>query len=183
MGTGGRANVLRGMIQGNREIIKSFRLNGLRLSPWFFICKPITKIFQPKVFEQFTVTITSFSYTKSYPNDDSGNGGGFVFDCRGIENPGKYDQYKKLTGRDQEVINFFKERTDIDKFIDNVIKTVKPTIDKYIDRNFNSLSISFGCTGGQHRSVYCAERLFEYIHKNYKIGLRLHHRELNIYEP
>ncbi|MBN2779045.1 MAG: phosphotransferase [Bacteroidales bacterium] len=143
----------------------------------------VTDRFQPKVFEKFTVTITSFSFKKSYPNDDSGNGGGFVFDCRGVENPGRYDQYKKLTGRDQEVINFFKEKTDIDKFVGNIIKTVKPTIDNYIDRNFNSLSISFGCTGGQHRSVYCAERIAEYIRKNYKIGLRLHHRELNVSEP
>ena len=142
----------------------------------------LTDKFRAKSFPEFTVTITSFSFKKSYPNDDTGNGGGFVFDCRGVENPGRYNEYKKLTGRDQEVVNFFKDNTDIDKFVANIIKTIKPTIDNYIKRNFNSLSISFGCTGGQHRSVYCAERIADYIRKNYKIGLRLHHRELNIFE-
>lgn len=142
----------------------------------------LTDRFQPKSFSEFTVTITSFSFKKSYPNDDTGNGGGFVFDCRGVENPGRYNEYKKLTGRDQEVVYFFKDNTDIDKFVANIIKTIKPTIDNYIKRNFNSLAISFGCTGGQHRSVYCAERVADYIRKNYKIGMRLHHRELNIFE-
>ena len=106
-----------------------------------------------------------------------------MFDCRGIENPGRYAEYKTLTGRDKKVIDFFKSNSDIDKYMLNVIKTVKPTIDNYIERNFNSLSISFGCTGGQHRSVYCAEQMTKYIKKHYKIGVRLVHRELNIVCP
>ncbi|MDD4217920.1 MAG: RNase adapter RapZ [Bacteroidales bacterium] len=142
-----------------------------------------TERFNPVVFPEFTITVTSFSYKKSYPEDKTGNGGGFVFDCRGIENPGRYAEYKTLTGRDKKVIDFFKSNSDIDKYMLNVIKTVKPTIDNYIERNFNSLSISFGCTGGQHRSVYCAEQMTKYIKKHYKIGVRLVHRELNIVCP
>ena len=139
-----------------------------------------TERFNPVVFPEFTITVTSFSYKKSYPEDKTGNGGGFVFDCRGIENPGRYLEYKTLIGRDKEVIDFFKQHSDIDKYMLNVIETVKPTIDNYIERKFNSLSISFGCTGGQHRSVYCAEQMTKYIKKHYKIGVRLVHRELNI---
>ncbi len=142
-----------------------------------------TERFNPVVFPEFTITVTSFSFKKSYPEDKTGNGGGFVFDCRGIENPGRYLEYKTLTGRDKEVIDFFKSNSDIDKYILSVIKTVKPTIDNYIERKFNSLSISFGCTGGQHRSVYCAEQMTKYIKKHYKIGVRLVHRELNIVCP
>jgi aminoglycoside/choline kinase family phosphotransferase len=133
-------------------------------------------------YNDFTITITSFSYKKGIPDDYSGNGGGFVFDCRGVLNPGRYPEYKSLTGRDKEVIDFFKEKTDIDSFIDNIIKVIAPTIDNYIQRNFNSLMISFGCTGGQHRSVYCAENITRYLKNNYNVNIVLVHREQNIKE-
>ncbi|MDD4149737.1 MAG: RNase adapter RapZ [Bacteroidales bacterium] len=139
-----------------------------------------TDRFNPVVFPEFTITVTSFSYKKSYPEDKTGNGGGFVFDCRGIENPGRYSQYKSITGKDKAVIEFFKQHSDIDKYMLNVIKTVKPTIDNYIERDFNSLSISFGCTGGQHRSVYCAEQMIVFLQNNYNVKVRLIHRELRI---
>jgi aminoglycoside/choline kinase family phosphotransferase len=134
------------------------------------------------VYPKFTVSINSFSYKKGYPDDKTGNGGGFVFDCRGIHNPGRYAEYKQKTGRDREVIEFFKNKTSIDEFVGNVINIVKPTIDNYIERDFNSLNISFGCTGGQHRSVYCAEQMATFIRNNYNVKVRLIHREMGIEE-
>jgi len=141
-----------------------------------------TKKFDKTVYPEFTITVTSFSFKKGYPEDKSGNGGGFVFDCRGIHNPGRYAEYKEITGRDDAVIKFFKDNTDIDDYVVNVLRTVKPTIENYIERGFNSLNISFGCTGGQHRSVYCAENIAHFIRKQYKVTVNLNHRELGIIE-
>jgi aminoglycoside/choline kinase family phosphotransferase len=136
-----------------------------------------TSKFDSKVFDKFTVQVFSFSFKKGIPNDSTGNGGGFVFDCRGIHNPGRYAEYKTKTGKDQEVIDFFKANSDIDIFFENAVNVVKPTIENYIERGFNSLMISFGCTGGQHRSVYCAEALAKYIRENYTANVVLVHRE------
>ncbi|MDD3687074.1 MAG: RNase adapter RapZ, partial [Bacteroidales bacterium] len=133
--------------------------------------------FDSKVFDKFTVQVFSFSFKKGIPNDSTGNGGGFVFDCRGIHNPGRYVEYKTKTGKDQEVIDFFKANSDIDIFFENAVNVVKPTIENYIERGFNSLMISFGCTGGQHRSVYCAEAMAKYIRENYTANVVLVHRE------
>lgn len=140
----------------------------------------VLKSFENHVFPEFTVTVYSFSYKKGIPEDKTGNGGGFVFDCRGIHNPGRYTEYKTKTGRDKAVIDFFKSNSDIDDFVLNAIASVKPTIDNYIERDFNSLMISFGCTGGQHRSVYCAEHMAEFIRNNYNVPVRLIHREIGI---
>ncbi|MDR2009057.1 MAG: phosphotransferase [Bacteroidales bacterium] len=139
--------------------------------------------FETEKNDKFTVRIASFSFKKGYPEDSSGNGGGFVFDCRGILNPGRYPEYKTKTGRDTEVIEFFKSGTDIDEFVNKVIALVKPTIDNYIERGFNNLCVSFGCTGGQHRSVYCAENFLKYLKENYpEVDTILIHRELGIKE-
>ncbi len=124
-----------------------------------------------------TVTVTSFSYKKDIPVDNSGNGGGYVFDCRAVHNPGRYDEYKQLTGRDQEVIRFLEERSDIQTFIDPVLKLVSQSVEIYLSRGFSHLSVSFGCTGGQHRSVYSAERLAEFLKNNYPVNVVLLHRE------
>lgn len=136
-----------------------------------------SSLFENKVFDVFTVQVFSFSFKKGIPNDSTGNGGGFVFDCRGIHNPGRYAEYKTKTGKDQEVIDFFKANSDIDIFFENAVNVVKPTIENYIERGFNSLMISFGCTGGQHRSVYCAEAMAKYIGENYAANVVLVHRE------
>ena len=125
-----------------------------------------------------TVTVTSFSYKKTgYPADDTDNGGGFVFDCRFIHNPGRYEAYKKLTGRDEAVITFFKNESEIDEFLMRVYSIVDPAIENYIERDFQHLTINFGCTGGQHRSVYCADAMAKHINEKYGVRVVLHHIE------
>lgn len=113
------------------------------------------------------IEINSFSYKNGIPVDKSGNGGGFVFDCRGILNPGRYDRYKKLTGKDKPVQNFLLNETLFPEFISSVKNILKITIDDYTLRNFTNLQINFGCTGGQHRSVFSAELINQFINKNY----------------
>lgn len=127
------------------------------------------------------VTVQSFSYKKGYPYDPSGNGGGYVFDCRSIHNPGRYDQYKMLTGMDEPVIGFLEDDGEIVGFLEHVYGVVDPHVETYAARGFTRLMVSFGCTGGQHRSVYCAEHLAEHLHKNYPgVRVRLIHREQGI---
>lgn len=126
-----------------------------------------------------TVSIRSFSYKKQIPVDNSGHGGGYIFDCRAIHNPGRYEQYQNLTGKDPDVIEFLKKESDIDKFLDNVYQLVDASVENYITRGFTNLMVSFGCTGGQHRSVYCAEELAKHLREKYKIKVNLMHLELD----
>lgn len=126
------------------------------------------------------VRVFSFSYKKGIPEDESGNGGGYVFDCRSTHNPGRYEQYKKLTGLDEPVIQFLEDNGEILTFLDSVYKLADAHIERYMQRGFTSLMFSFGCTGGQHRSVYSAQHLAEHIHNKYGIEVRLCHREQGI---
>lgn len=109
--------------------------------------------------------VTSFSFKKGYPKDYSGNGGGFVFDCRGMHNPGRYEEYRNKTGLDREVIDFLEERGECRLFVERAFDLVRPTIERYQQRGFTELQINFGCTGGRHRSVYCAERMGDILSK------------------
>ncbi len=129
------------------------------------------------------VKVYSFSYKKGIPEDLSGNGGGYVFDCRSIHNPGRYEPYKKLTGRDREVIDFLEDDGEITGYLEHVYGVVGPHVETYAKRGFTSLAVSFGCTGGQHRSVYCAEHLAHYLADRYPaVRVRLIHREQGIEE-
>ncbi len=129
------------------------------------------------------VKVYSFSYKKGIPEDMSGNGGGYVFDCRSIHNPGKYEPYKKLTGRDREVIDFLEDDGEITGFLEHVYGVVDPHVETFSRRGFTSLMVSFGCTGGRHRSVYCAEHLARHLAARYPaIRVRLIHREQGIEE-
>ena len=125
-----------------------------------------------------TLGINSFSYKiTGVPEDSSGNGGGFVFDCRFIHNPGRYEPYKKLTGRDESVINFLQHHSDIGTYLQDIYRIVDAAVEDYIDRSFTNLQVNFGCTGGQHRSVYAADALAKHIKEKYGIKVILHHIE------
>ena len=129
------------------------------------------------------VKVCSFSYRKGLPQDMSGNGGGYAFDCRAIHNPGRYEPYKKLTGRDEPVIRFLEEDGEITEFLSHVYAIVDSHVERYVKRGFSNLMIGFGCTGGQHRSVYSAEHVAHHIASKYPhVRVRLIHREQNIDE-
>ena len=128
---------------------------------------------------ELTVRITSFSYKKGIPDDASGNGGGFVFDCRAIHNPGRYDEYKQLTGMDEPVITFLDKEEAMQEFLEHVYGIVDYSVEKYRSRGFTHLMVSFGCTGGQHRSVYSAEHLANHLSEKYGVRIILEHREQN----
>lgn len=137
--------------------------------------------FKPKENRDFLrIKVYSFSYKKGIPEDFSGNGGGFVFDCRAVHNPGKYEEYKQLTGMDEPVQTFLEKDGEILKFLENVNKIVSPSVERYLKRSFTDLMISFGCTGGQHRSVYSAQKTAEFLHQKYDVEVVLEHREQGV---
>ena len=130
------------------------------------------------------VEITSFSYKNGVPQDKSGNGGGYVFDCRGILNPGRYEEYASLDGRDVPVAEFLEKKTRMPAFLENVFSIVDMHVENFLSRDFRHLFVAFGCTGGRHRSVYCAEKLAAHIAGKYvrdrksPIKILLKHREM-----
>jgi aminoglycoside/choline kinase family phosphotransferase len=123
------------------------------------------------------VKISIFSYRKGIPEDASGNGGGFVFDCRGIDNPGRHDIYKEVHGRDKPVMEYLERQTRMEDFLNSVFDIVDISVEAYIKRGFTSLCVNFGCTGGQHRSVYAADALARHLKTKYKVKIELTHRE------
>ena len=149
--------------------------------------KVLRAVVATKAFEPFdkikgsssllTVKIHSFSYKRGIPEDTSGHGEGFVFDCRFIHNPGRYEPYKKLTGRDEPVINFLQHHSDIGEFLHESFRIVDKAVENYIDRSFTNLSVNFGCTGGQHRSVYAADALAKHLTEKYGVKVELTHIE------
>lgn len=129
---------------------------------------------------QLTIKVTSFAYKKGIPNDATGNGGGYVFDCRAINNPGKYERYKPFTGLDSNVIKFLEDDGEIIEFLEHCYALVDASVNRYIERGFTNLMVSFGCTGGQHRSVYCAQHMAEHLYAKFNVKVELIHREQNI---
>ena len=140
----------------------------------------IQPIKESKSQELLTVDVCSFSFKKSYPVDNSGNGGGFVFDCRGVHNPGRYEEYKNLTGYDQPVIDFFRLNSDIDLFLKDCFQLVDRTVEVYLKRGFTHLSVAFGCTGGRHRSLFSANAMAQHLHEKYPVLVNVIHREQDI---
>lgn len=131
---------------------------------------------------RLVVRIFSFSYKRGIPDDLSGNGGGYVFDCRSTHNPGRYEPYKQLTGLDQPVIDFLEKDGEILTFLESVCQLADAHVARYLERGFTDLMFSFGCTGGQHRSVYSAEHLAKHLHEKFGITVELTHREQHIYK-
>lgn len=180
----------RGLVEGKKHFIESIplALDSVKSLSVLDEFKHIKKLFQSKRFEQFhqapqsferlTVQVESFSYKKGgIPQDRSDNGGGYVFDCRGIHNPGRYAEYKTLTGKDKPVQEFLLEKSDVQEFLKDVYSLIDRHLEVYQRRGFTHLCIFFGCTGGQHRSVFCAEDTAKYL-KKYDINIELRHNEL-----
>lgn len=129
-----------------------------------------------------TVRINSFSFKKGIPEDPSGNGGGFLFDCRAPHNPGRYEPYKHLTGLDAPVRDFLEADGEILPFIEGCKYLVDASVERYLQRGFSSLMVNFGCTGGQHRSVYSADAMARHLNEKYGVKVILTHREQGIAE-
>ena len=128
--------------------------------------------------DKLKVSVHSFSYRKGIPHDFTGNGGGHVFDCRMLPNPGKELQFQNLTGCDREVETYLSNLPEAEMFLNNVKGIVNQSVARYIDRKFTDLMISFGCTGGQHRSVYCADRISTFLQKQFpEISVQVNHHE------
>ena len=129
---------------------------------------------------RLSVHIYSFAYKKGVPADTTGNGGGYVFDCRSVNNPGKYEYYRQFNGMDPEVIKFLEDDGEIKVFLDSVYNLVDAHVKRFIERKFTNLQVCFGCTGGQHRSVYSAEHLARHLMDKFDVKVTVTHRELNI---
>ncbi|HUF49752.1 MAG TPA: RNase adapter RapZ [Longimicrobiales bacterium] len=125
-----------------------------------------------------TVRVHSFSFKRGYPDDDGGHGGGFIFDCRALPNPGRHVEYRNMCGRDAGVVEYIERCAEAHQYWSHVRSLADAQVEEYLRRGFTSLSIGFGCTGGQHRSVYFAERLAAHIrHEFPQVNVSLHHRE------
>lgn len=147
-----------------------------RICKELFECSPL-----PDSHKGLLVKVFSFSYKKGYPEDLTGNGGGFMFDCRGMHNPGRYEEYKRLTGLDKPVREFLEGKNEVQGFLRAAYTMVAPSVEQYKERNFHDLQIGFGCTGGQHRSVYCADMLGRALADNFPdVRIEIIHREQNI---
>ncbi|HRR63001.1 MAG TPA: RNase adapter RapZ, partial [Paludibacteraceae bacterium] len=155
------------------------------ITGYSYLIKVLQQLTELKQFREvsvrkpLTVKIYSFAYKKGIPQDDSGNGGGFVFDCRAINNPGKYEKFTYFSGLDEAVKQFLEEDGEILTLLENAYNLVDASVKRYMDRGFTNLMVSFGCTGGQHRSVYAAQKMAEHIHQKFGVEVHLIHRELN----
>src|SRR6266478_4226304 len=150
------------LMEAFKSIVASEKLQGLA---------------SPSEPEKLTVRVYSFSFHRGLPQDESGNGGGFVFDGRSLPNPGREERFKTLTGKDAPVIDYLNQQESVHQFLASVISLVDASISTYQDRGFKHLMVSFGCTGGQHRSVYLAEQLAKHLRASDGVAVVVHHRE------
>ena len=127
--------------------------------------------------ERLTVRVFSFSFHRGLPQDETGNGGGFVFDGRSLPNPGREERFKTLTGKDAAVMDYLNQQESVHQFLANTISLVDASVTMYQHRGFKHLMVSFGCTGGQHRSVYLAEQLAKHLRGKDGVDVVVHHRE------
>jgi RNase adaptor protein for sRNA GlmZ degradation len=127
--------------------------------------------------ERLTVRVFSFSFHRGLPQDETGNGGGFVFDGRSLPNPGREERFKTLTGKDAAVMDYLNQQESVHQFLANTISLVDASVTMYQRRGFKHLMVSFGCTGGQHRSVYLAEQLAKHLRGKDGVDVVVHHRE------
>lgn len=194
----------RGLFERKAHFLTSIPL-ALRNMKWFLenkhtgIVLPefervMSVIVQDEVIERFepvqadestplVVKVNSFSYKKNgIPKDETENGGGFVFDCRGILNPGRFEEFKPFNGRNKIVKDFLEQQTKMPGFLNSVYNIVDISVEDYLKRGFSSLMVSFGCTGGCHRSVYAADALVRHLRNKFKVNVDLHHIEQNIHE-
>lgn len=189
---------LRGLIEKKSHFISSIApaLHQLRdmlplyaLQQYPELSKVLTSLTHESMLQQYVgvkaneqtplvVHIYSFSFIKrGYPEAQSDNGGGFVFDCRGILNPGRLEAFKTQTGRDAAVMHFLETQTRMNDFLKHVYEVVDITVENYIERGFDHLTVNFGCTGGQHRSVYAADALSKHLREKYQVATVVHHLE------
>jgi RNase adaptor protein for sRNA GlmZ degradation len=127
---------------------------------------------------KMTVRIFSFSFRQDLPKDETGHGGGFIFDCRSLPNPGREERFKPLTGKDTPVIDFLNRQDGVHQFLASAISLVDASVGNYQGRGFENLMVSFGCTGGQHRSVYLAEQLAKHLRGRNGVDVLVRHLEL-----
>lgn len=140
----------------------------LKFSFQLVILYALIRVFLIYVNTLLKVRIFSFSYIyNGIPSDVTKNGGGFVFDCRYIQNPGKHEEYRNMTGKDEKVIVFLEKQQEMNDFLLNVYNIIDKSVNNYVKREFSDLMVSFGCTGGRHRSVYSAEKLSAHLRKKY----------------
>lgn len=162
------------------SVLKSMLDVSAASNPKAFAVERIKEENGQKEEKRLEVEVLSFSYKKGLPEDGSGNGGGYVFDCRAIHNPGRYEEYKSLTGMDPEVCEFLEKDGEVLQFLSHIYPIIEHHVERYIKRGFTHLQISFGCTGGQHRSVYCAESVAKMVAEKYDVRVVLNHRERGV---
>ena len=133
---------------------------------------------ESRKFSGLSVSVSSFSYKNGIPLDYTGNGGGFVFDCRALPNPGRFQEYKSLTGKDKPVIDYLQGNPEVEKFLANIFRIVGQSVELYMSREFKHLQVNFGCTGGQHRSVYCASRLCDHLLSSFPVNVIQKHFQI-----
>jgi aminoglycoside/choline kinase family phosphotransferase len=148
------------LMEAFKSMVASDKLQGLTSEP-----------------EKLTVRVFSFSFHRGLPQDETGNGGGFVFDGRSLPNPGREESFKTLTGKDAEVIDYLNRQESVHQFLASVMSLVDASVSTYQRRGFKHLMVSFGCTGGQHRSVYLAEQLAKHLRDKDGVEVVVRHRE------